>query len=236
MSKIEKLMTVKEKIINKIVSIKNIEKTKSNFIFKGSILKEFFKYHSIKLTTILTGFSLFLSLICIIFPVELELAISSLSLILILLVPSIFIDVSDYFPFKKKIIKHNEYLFEKLNAEKINEIKKNLTNDFNKKEIEMLLEGNLNKEDLKEVFFVINEIIGEKEVFKIFKQLDFKGNISDPYVLISIIEETIKNIKNKEQEEKKDVKNELLKANKKIFNSLINKQNEKKVEYEEVKL
>lgn len=236
MIKTKKLNEIKNKIINKIVSIRNIEKTKSSFIFKGSIFKEFLKKPNMKLMTIVIGFFsfLFLSTLSVLPFEELKLVTELIFYQMLFIVPMISIHYSEYLSFKKNIIKNNEHLFEKLNSEKLNEIKKNLTEDFKEKEVKMLLEGNLNKKDLEEIFFVMSEVIGKEELFKIFKKLGFQEtgeNISEPYVLVSIINEAIKNIKNKEKEEKEDARDALLKENKKIFDSIVETKTNK-IEYE----
>lgn len=88
-----------------------------------------------------------------------------------------------------------------------------------------MLSGKLSKQDLAQIFKDIKELVGEKYFLDVFKKLNFhkqEENISDPYVLFSVINEIIENKEEPEQE------NEKMEKNKKIMNSLLKDENKVK--------
>lgn len=246
MSKIKQLTKLKNKILDKLITNNNVEKAKNHYTHKGSYFKKLIKYLFLKPLKIKSNITkedsffvlkngknqikeLILFLGVIIFGCSAYGLLFSIkaSMILFFIMSSIsvflfFLFVSVYLPLMWR--SENLETKKKFNSKNIESIKNSLFENYTANEIKYLLQQKLDKKDLEEIFFVMNEVVGKEELFKIFKKLGFQEsgeNISEPYVLISIINEAIKNIKNKEQEEKEDARDASLKENKKMFDSLV---------------
>lgn len=242
MSKLKKIKSLRKKIIEKLVTEKNIEKTRKNLVIKGSVLKKCFQYAFIKPIKIknlktkedlffvkdginifklaMTFFSAyFLIFYCGIF---FEFALNKgVSLITIYPLTLIVIFIVGVVCSKLHFIMHNRSIIKKYNIKNINKIRENLTENFNEEEVKLLLKEKLNKKDLEEIFKSISKITDKNKIFEIFKLLKEKDeqiSIYEPYVIVLIIDEIIKEMK--DESELYNEENDL-NTNEKILNLLV---------------
>lgn len=237
MSTIEKLKSVKNKILDEVITKENVTKCKNSLILKGSYFKHLFScifLKKLKIEKIETPVEHFFMSVEYNFPKVLavySLGISGLSTFLDFLFGNQFI-LSIFSSGTLSVLyiiiffilgpyiwsDENQKVNEKFNPENLSEIKETMFENYTEKEIEQLLNVSLKKQDLVKIFKEIKEVIGEKYFLETFKTLNLhkKGkSISDPYSLLLIINEIIENKK------ELDYENIEIKRNEKIMNSLL---------------
>lgn len=234
MSNIEKLISIRNTIINNIINKEKINKTREHFILKGSFFKNILKYaflkpfitkeiktpeesfFSFENTNIPKLFNIFVILLISICQMTNNNPSDVFVFYLILffgVFGTILISKLDW-NFR------NKKTDEKFNQKNIRKIKKNLFEDFNEEEVNFLLDGSLSKKELSMILKELNSVISENELIDMFYKLKTKksNDITNPHNLIFIINKIIDDEKKEENE--KSFENEFKKTNKKIIKSL----------------
>lgn len=260
MSTIQKLENLKNKIINKLVTVKSVEETKNKEMLKGGFLKQFFKYVFLKpvlfkkissnvdeFFTDDKGLNYYKLINLIAF-----LVMGAIGIVGSLFEKSInpiFIFITGFFilitlimiPSGADWVDKNKETKKKFNVSNIEDIKKNLLENYTDPQIRSLLKKTLDKDDLINIMVELEKMIGKDEILSCFEKVikinndeEIFKDISNPYVLVKLIERLILNEKQSEKEKEEDLnKKEIRKFNNGIIDSLINngnKYNSKEIE------
>jgi CRISPR/Cas system-associated endoribonuclease Cas2 len=259
MLKSTKLKKIKNNIIEKSITKEKIEKVKKENMLKGGYLKNVFNYIFLKpfkfnrIKTNEDSFfvnkdgeniikpTFFLSFVSFIVVGLISSILEKepyyiLVLLVVALLFNALIMLADYVAWKLT----NYKIIKRFSVNKIKEIKENLFKNYDEKTQEVLLEGKLNKEDLVNIMKDLNEIIKKEELLFFFNDLRRKNqcnekfnDISDPYVLIKIINDLIINEEKKEEFRRKVNKEKNINIfNEKIIESLTTTDNEEEEEEE----
>lgn len=244
MSAIDKLGSIKNKILDKLITKESVSEIKERSILKGSYFKQLFKYifsKKFKIKGDMNSVDLFFTdidsdkcnipkiisvLILIVAGLAalISLVFSNPSIFIITMI-SIIIDIfGTYIISSFAWYEKNKSINKKFNPENITEIKETIFENYSKEEVKQLVNGNLAKEELINIFREIEKLVGEQYFLDVFKSLNLhkqEKDISDPYVLLSVINEIIEN------KEKIDCANNKIAKSQKIIRSLLKESKEK---------
>lgn len=241
MSKLERLEKLKKQIIDKLITEKSIEKAKDKEMLKNGFFKQFFKYAFLKplfnnktnssvdkffitnefncLKGLIWGGFIPLMVMGVIGALTNETVVSILislsgSLLLVFFIMAI-LGVSWMID--------NSKTKKDFDIKNIEKTKENLFENYSDHQIKNLLNEKLDKKELTSIMKEIEGSIGEEYFLAVFNNLKLykEGtDISDPYVLLSVINEIIKCQKDI------DYQNKEIDKNKKIMKLLLKEENQ----------
>lgn len=259
MLKTKKLMKLKNQIIDKLITVESLEKTKNKEMLKGGFFKQCLKYTFLKplcsnkicsnedkffidnegsnclkvislIMLIALGFTgALISLIAQSFmPILLFFSASLILTHILMIVSSVF------------WLSENNKTKKKFDVKNIENIKENLLENYSDFQVKNLLSERLDKKELTNIMKSLEKLIGKDEIVRCFEKIrkanaseKIFNDISEPYVLIKLIERLILNEKGKEEIQKEK---EIKEFNNNMIDSLINENKEETENYNEKEL